>query len=86
MQPIIENLICIGDVRVAILFASLLNTITWATNEEALRRGIQRFAEEDPLFTTYFAYGFGKHHCWIHQRKFSDPQKLFDYRLLIVEF
>ena len=86
MQPIIENLICIGDVRVAILFASLLNTITWATNEEALRRGIQRFAEEDPLFTTYFAYGFGKNHCWIHQRKFSDPQKLFDYRLLIVEF
>lgn len=49
MQPIIENLICIGDDRVAILFASLLNIITWATNEEALRRGIQRFAEEEPF-------------------------------------
>ena len=82
MQPIIENLICMGDDRVAFIFASLLNTITWATNEDTLRRGIQRFAEEEPLFTTYFAYGFEKHHYWLHQRKFSDPQKLFDYLLL----
>lgn len=86
MQPIIENLICVGDERVACIFTSLLNTITWATNEDSLRRNIARFTKEEPLFSTFFAYGFGKHHCWVHQRKFSNPKELFDYRLLIVEF
>lgn len=86
MQPIIENLICVGDERVACIFTSLLNTIIWATNEDSLRRNIARLTEEEPLFSIFFGYGFGKHHCWVHQRKFSDPQKLFDYRLLIVEF
>lgn len=86
MKPVIENLICMGDERIAPVFVSLLNAITWATDEDALRNGIKRLEETEPLFGTFFAYGFGKHHCWVHQRKFSDNRKVFVYRLLIVEF
>ena len=41
---------------------------------------------ENENFGRLFAYGFGAHHLWVAQRMITDPEKVMENRLLIVEF
>jgi len=56
-----------------------------ANDEKELREVIDHFHKNTSL-KGMFAYGFGKHHFWLKQRKVSDPSKLMEHRILVVEF
>ena len=34
----------------------------------------------------YFTYGYGARHLWVCQRRPSDKTKIFEYRIMMVEF
>ena len=53
---------------------------------------INRYVETHPDFADkydldrYFVYGYGSHHLWLKQRKITNPDITFEYRILIVEY
>ena len=56
---------------------------------EFQRNGNPQFngeTSENENFGRLFAYGFGAHHLWVAQRMITDPEKVMENRLLIVEF
>ena len=85
MEVKIENYINVWYDQIPPLLIDLINTITLANDEKELREVIDHFHKHTSL-KGMFAYGFGKHHFWLKQRKVSDPSKLMKYRILIVEF
>ena len=85
MEVKIENLINVWYDQIPPLLIDLINTITLANDEKELREVIDHFHKHTSL-KGMFAYGFGKHHFWLKQRKVSDPSKLLEHRILVVEF
>ena len=85
MEVKIENLINVWYDQIPTLFINLVNAIVLARDEKELREVIDHFNKHTSL-KGMFAYGFGKHHFWLKQRKLSDPSKLMEHRILIVEF
>ena len=85
MEVKIENLINVWYDQIPTLFINLVNAIVLARYEKELRVVIDHFHKHTSL-KGMFAYGFGKHHFWLKQRKVSDPSKLMEHRILIVEF
>ena len=85
MEVKIENYINVWYDQIPPLLIDLINTITLANDEKELREVIDHFHKNTSL-KGMFAYGFGKHHFWLKQRKASDPSKLMEHRILIVEF
>ena len=85
MDVKIENYINIWYDQIPPLLIDLINTITLVNDEKELREVIDHFHKNTSL-KGMFAYGFGKHHFWLKQRKVSDPSKLMEHRILIVEF
>ena len=85
MDVKIENYINVWYDQIPPLLIDLINTITLVNDEKELREVIDHFHKHTSL-KGMFAYGFGKHHFWLKQRKVSDPSKLMEHRILIVEF
>ena len=85
MEVKIENYINVWYDQIPPLLIDLINTITLANDEKELREVIDHFHKNTSL-KGMFAYGFGKHHFWHKQRKVSDPSKLMEHRILVVEF
>ena len=85
MDVKIENYINVWYDQIPPLLIDLINTITLVNDEKELREVIDHFHKNTSL-KGMFAYGFGKHHFWLKQRKVSDPSRLMEHRILIVEF
>ena len=85
MNVTFEHPTIIFDDKIAEIIIEFVNHILYADNEENLRRIVADYADEYDL-DRYFTYGFGSHHLWVSQRKITDPEKVFEYRILIVNF
>ena len=85
MDVKIENYINVWYDQIPPLLIDLINTITLVNDEKELREVIDHFHKNTSL-KGMFAYGFGKHHFWLKQRMASDPSKLMEHRILVVEF
>ena len=85
MDVKIENFISVWYDQIPTLFINLVNAVVLAKDEKELREVIDHFHTNTSL-KGMFAYGFGKHHFWFKQRKASDPSKLMEHRILVVEF
>ncbi len=81
----IENIIGLWYDEIPTLFLNLVNTIVLARDEKELREVVEHFAKNTSL-KALFAYGYGNHHFWLKQRMASDPSKLMEHRILVVEF
>ena len=81
----IESLINVWYDQIPSLFISLVNAITLASDEKELREVIAHF-EKTTSLRGMFGSGYGKHPFWLKQRKLSDPSKLMEPRILVVEF
>lgn len=85
MNVIFEHPIIVFDDKIAEIIIEFVNRILYADSEENLRRIVADYAEKSEL-DRYFLYGYGKYHLWLSQKKITDPEKVFDYRILIVNF
>ncbi len=85
MNVTFEHPTIIFDDKIAEIIIELVNHILYADIEENLRRIVANFADKYDL-DRYFVYGYGSHHLWLKQRKITDPEKVFNYRILIVKF
>ncbi len=85
MEVIFEHPTIIFDDKIAEIIIEFVNHILYADNEDSLRHIVTNFKGVYEL-DRYFVYGFGSHHLWLKQRKITDSQKVFDYRILIVNF
>lgn len=85
MNVIFENTTIVFDNHIAEVLIGFVNHILMAHNEDTLRRLVADYAEKSTL-DRYFVYGFGSHHFWLSQKKITDPEKVFNYRILIVKF
>lgn len=85
MEIRIESMLCNWDETLPEMFVNLINVIALTRNEEELRATITQFAQTHKL-DKHFAYGYGAHHLWLHQRHISDTGKVLDNRLLSVHF
>ena len=71
--------------KVTDIFVSLINTLSLSFSEKEIRNSMAKLSENEN-FGRLFAYGFGAHHLWVAQRMITDPEKVMENRLLIVEF
>lgn len=85
MNVAFEHTTVVYDDKIAEVLVGFVNHILIAYNEETLRRLVADYAEKSAL-DQYFVYGFGSHHFWLSQKKITDPEKVFNYRILIVKF
>lgn len=85
MNVTFEHPVIIFDDKIADILIGFINHLMIAYDEDTLRRLVADYAERTE-FDRYFAHGYGKHHLWVAQRKITDPVKVFDYRILIVEY
>ena len=85
MNVIFEHPTIIFDNKIAEIIIEFENHILYADSEATLRQIVADFNDKYDL-DRYFVYGYGSHHLWLKQRKITDPQKVFDYRNLIVNF
>lgn len=85
MEIRIESILCKLDDRLPELFVNLINGLALTRNEKEIRITVTKFAQTYEI-DKFFAYGFGSHHFWLHQRYISKPDKVFDCRLLSVYF
>ena len=85
MEIKIENILILWDEKVTDIFVSLINTLSLSFSETEIRNSMAKRAENEN-FGRLFAYGFGAHHLWVAQRMITDPEKVMENRLLIVEF
>jgi len=85
MNVTFEHPTIVFDDKIAELIIEFVNHILYADSEETLRQIVADFADKYAL-DRYFVYGYGKHHLWVAQRKITDPEKAFNYRILIVEY
>ncbi len=85
MKVTFEHPTIIFDNNIAETIIEFVNHILYADSEETLRQIVADFADKYDL-DRYFVYGYGSHHLWVAQRKITDPEKVFNYRILIVEY
>lgn len=85
MEVRFETMLCMWDDKIPEMLLTLINVITLTRNEEELRNSIRKFAETNDL-DKFFAYGYGSHHFWLHQRYTSAPDRVLANRLLSVHF
>lgn len=82
MNVTFEHPTIIFDDKIAEIIIEFVNHILYADNEENLRRIVADKYDLD----RYFVYGYGSHHLWLKQRKITNPDITFEYRILIVEY
>ena len=67
------------------LYFRIINTILFSGNEAELRESMRQLEKKTPL-DEYFTYGYGARHLWVCQRRPSDKTKIFEHRIMMVEF
>ncbi len=82
----IENIVNVWDDKIPMMLIDLVNTLVFTRDESELRTAVEQVANKTEDFNKFFAYGYGSHHFWLHQRLTSDESKMADYRLLSVHF
>ncbi len=85
MKVTFEHPTIIFDDKIAEIIIEFVNHILYADSEETLRQIVTGFADKNDL-DRYFVYGYGSHHLWLKQRKITNYEKVFAYRILIVEY
>lgn len=85
MNVTFEHPTIIFDDKIAEIIIEFVNHILYADSEDTLRRIVADYANNSDL-EKFFVFGYGSHHLWLKQRKITDPEKVFDYRILIVKF
>ncbi|WP_304411616.1 hypothetical protein [Bacteroides acidifaciens] len=85
MNVTFEHTTVVYDDKIAEVLIGFVNHILIAYNEETLRRLVADYTERT-AFDKYFVYGYGRNHLWVSQKKITDPEKVFNYRILIVKF
>ncbi len=85
MNVTFEHTTVIYDDKISEVLIGFVNHILIAYNEDTLRRLVADYAERND-FDLYFVYGYGRNHFWLAQKKITDPEKVFNYRILIVEY
>lgn len=85
MNVTFEHPTIIFDDKTAEIIIEFVNHILYADSEATLRQIVADFADKYDL-DRYFVYGYGKHYLWVAQRKITDTEKVFNYRILIVEY
>lgn len=85
MDVIIEHSFCPYCDEATEIYFRIMNTILFSGNESELRAGMERLKKQTPL-DEYFTFGYGAHHIWISQRRPSDKNKLFKYRVMMARF
>ena len=85
MNVIFEHTTVVYDDKIAEVLIGFVNHILMAHNEDTLRRLVADYSERTD-FDRYFVYGYGRSHFWLTQKKVSDPEKTFGFRILIVNF
>ena len=85
MEVRFESMVCLWDDKIPTMFLEFMNLLTLATSEEQLRAGVRTFAEKHEL-DKFFAYGYGSHHFYLHQRYTSNPDMVMQNRVLSVHF
>lgn len=83
MNVTFEHPTIIFDDKIAEIIIEFVNHILYADSEKTLRQIVADFANKYDL-DRYFVYGFGSHHLWLKQRKITNPDITFEYRILIV--
>ena len=48
-------------------------------------KDMRQLEKKTPL-DEYFTYGYGARHLWVCQRRPSDKTKIFEHRIMMVEF
>lgn len=69
--------------EVTVEFNHLIDVCIYSPSEEILKREMERFKNE---YLNYFTHGFGSNHMWVKQRMMGDRNKLYNERILFVEF
>ena len=85
MNVTFEHPTIVFDNEIAEIIIEFVNRILYADCEATLRQIVADFADKYDL-DRYFVYGYGSHHLWLKQRKITNPEKVFDYRILVVKF
>lgn len=85
MEVRFETMFCMWDEKLPEMLLNLINVITLTRNEEELRESVRKFAETNEL-DKFFAYGYGSHHFYLHQRYTTNPDRILTNRLLSVHF
>ena len=85
MNVTFEHPTIIFDDNIAEIIIEFVNHILYADCEENLRQIVAEFADKYDL-DRYFVYGYGSHHLWLKQRKITNPDITFEYRIQIVEY
>ena len=85
MNVTFEHPTIIFDDRIAEIIIEFVNHILYADSEETLRQIVADFADKYDL-DRYFVVGYGGHHMWVKQRKITNSDISFGYRILIVEY
>lgn len=85
MNVTIEHPFCPYCDEVTNIYFRLINTILFSSDETDLRVSMKRLKNETP-FEEYFTFGYGAHHLWVCQRRPSDKNKIFEYRIMIASF
>ncbi|WP_255469451.1 MULTISPECIES: hypothetical protein [Bacteroidales] len=85
MNVIIEHIFCQYSDEATALYLRIINVILMSSNEAELRASMEKLKHTSKL-DEYFIYGFGKHHIWVCLRKPSDRNKIFEHRVLMVQF
>ena len=85
MEVRFESMVFFWDGQIPEMLLNLVNVLTLARNEEELRQSVKTFAEKHEL-DKFFAYGYGSHHFYLHQRYTSNPEIVMQNRLLSVHF
>ena len=81
----IEHSFCPYCDEVTELYFRIINTILFSGNEAELRESMRQLEKKTPL-DEYFTYGYGARHLWVCQRRPSDKTKIFEHRIMMVEF
>lgn len=85
MKVTIEHSFCPYCDEVTELYFRIINTILFSGNEAELRESMRQLEKKTPL-DEYFTYGYGARHLWVCQRRPSDKTKIFEHRIMMVEF
>lgn len=85
MEVRIETMLFVWDEKLPSMLFELIGIITLAKDEDELRDSVKKFAEKNEL-DKFFAYGYGSHHFYLHQRYTSNPDMILSNRLLSVHF
>ena len=85
MNVTFEHTTIIFSNKISGIIIELVNRIICADNERTLRAAVSDYAD-NPDLDRYFVYGYGRSHFWLKQRKITNPDMIYDYRILIVEF